>query len=115
MLKKVKIGGKLRSVKFGMNALRIYSDLTNSTLADLMNVSAMSINNMITLVYVGLQEGSRKEKTEFNHKIEDVSDWLDDDFTNVMNEVMEIFVESFPTIDEKNLEAPKLKGAKKKN
>ncbi len=115
MLKKVKIGGKLRPVKFGMNALRIYSEKTNSTLADLMNISGMSITNMIMLVFVGLQEGARKEKQEFDFIIDDVSDWLDDDF-GIVNEIMDIFVESFPNIKEsKNLNAPKKVGAKKKN
>lgn len=88
----VEIGGKERPVRFGMNAIALYNEATNTTLADFQatlqappevvaavrkaqeegresDVTWMppfSTRELIALVWAGLKDGARKEKLEFS-------------------------------------------------
>lgn len=80
MVKQFQIGGELRPVKFGFNALRIFGNLTGLTVFQMERLGEnMSFDHLVKLVYCGLVDGSRVEKKEFTFTVDDIADWLDDD------------------------------------
>lgn len=81
MIKEINIGGKLRPVSYGFNALAMFQSMTGLTLTELNGIdsSKMTLTAMIQFAYCGLKDGARKAKQEFNYSTEDVADWLDDD------------------------------------
>lgn len=79
MIKEIEIGGQMRPVSYGFNALAMFQDLTGLGLAELPTIGMnMPIRHMIAFAYCGLKDGARKSKQEFTASVEDVGDWLDD-------------------------------------
>lgn len=81
MIKEITIGGQLRPVSYGFNALAMFQDLTGLGLNQLSELrpESMTLKIMIQFAYVGLRDGARKSKIDFPFTTEDVGDWLDDD------------------------------------
>jgi hypothetical protein len=101
MIKNYQIGGELRPVKFGFNALRIFGDLTGLSIAKMETLGAdMSFDHLIKLVYCGLIDGARVEKKEFTATLDDVGDWLDED-KGLMMEMFQEFAASMAQPQEK--------------
>jgi len=74
----IKIGSKELPIKFGFAALRNYSNLTGTTLADLDKIGVnMTLDSALTLMYCGVKDGYRATKKEFNLEIDDIADLLD--------------------------------------
>ena len=106
----VKIGGKVYPVKYGYAALRAFSDVTGSNLADLDNLEdEMTMTQAIGMVWAGLKDGARVTKEPFTMDLDDVADLLDED-EGALLKVLKVFSGSLPTA-----ETPaKKKRAKKK-
>lgn len=106
--KHVEIGGELRPVNFGRNALVEFEELTGFSLMDGTS-SLTSFKAMRALVYVGLKWGlyksdGKEPKPRFT--ILEVGDWLGDDYMgpdSATAKVMKIFIDSMPKA--KNVEA----------
>lgn len=82
----VKINGKDFPIKFGFNALRKYSDATNTSLSDLDKLgSQMTLNEALLLIYYGLEDGYRASKQPCEITIDDLSDLIDEDFDALSN------------------------------
>lgn len=80
MTKQFNIGGQMRPVKFGFNALRLFGNLTGLTVFEMERLGeTMSFDHLIKLVWCGLTDGARVEKVEFSGTVDDVADWLDED------------------------------------
>jgi len=95
MVKKVKIGGEQRPVKFGFAALMQFTDATGYKLADLDKIGeSLSLSEALELVRAGLKQGARVEKESFNYELEDIADWLDDS-PEALEQILAIFTESF--------------------
>jgi len=95
MVKKVKIGGEDRPVKFGFAALMQFTDATGYKLADLDKIGeSLSLSEALELVRAGLKQGARVEKESFNYELEDIADWLDDS-PEALEQILAIFTESF--------------------
>jgi len=95
MVKKVKIGGEERPVKFGFAALMQFTDATGYKLADLDKIGeSLSLSEALELVRAGLKQGARVEKESFNYELEDIADWLDDS-PEALEQILAIFTESF--------------------
>ena len=95
MVKRVKIGGEERAVKFGFAALMQFTDATGYTLAQLDSIGdSLTLSQAIELIRAGLTQGARVEGEKFNATAEDVADWLDDS-PGALEEVLAIFTESF--------------------
>jgi len=95
MVKKVKIGGEQRPVKFGFAALMQFTDATGYKLADLDKIGeSLSLSEALELVRAGLKQGARVEKENFNYELEDIADWLDDS-PEALEQILAIFTESF--------------------
>ena len=105
MIKEIKIGGKMRPVKFGWNAYAIFSDISGISVDNLVNFSDIKINDVIVLIYAGLKEGARYKKQEFPFTVEDIGDWMDEDISFI-EEFMKAFIESQPN-SEKTQKIPK--------
>ena len=104
MIVEIEFGGEKRPVKYGMNALAIFGDLTGTGLNDLSKFETeMTFSEVLSLIYAGLKEGARQAKKEFTLTVEDVGDFLDDDVDKIQ-EFMKVFTEQMPK--SKNLEAP---------
>jgi len=95
MVKKVKIGGEERPIKFGFAALMQFTDATGYKLADLDKIGeSLSLSEALELVRAGLKQGARVEKESFNYELEDIADWLDDS-PEALEQILAIFTESF--------------------
>lgn len=95
MVKYVDFGGEPRPVKFGFAALMNFTDMSGYKLNDLDKLGEnMTLSDAVKLIYCGLKNGARVEKKKFNSSLEDVADWLDDN-QNALQEVLNIFAESF--------------------
>ena len=95
MVKYVDFGGEPRPVKFGFAALMNFTDMSGYKLNDLDKLGEnMTLSDAVKLIYCGLKTGARVEKKKFNSSLEDVADWLDDN-QNTLQEVLNIFAESF--------------------
>tara|TARA_R100000773_G_scaffold27464_1_gene23756 strand:+ start:398 stop:736 length:339 start_codon:yes stop_codon:yes gene_type:complete len=76
--KVITIGDKDFPIKFGFNALRKYSIMTNTKLADLQKIGeGMDLNSALTLCYCGIQDGCRVAKKKFDMTIDDLADLFD--------------------------------------
>jgi hypothetical protein len=93
----IKIADKSYPVKYGFNALRLFTNASGLELKDLSELAEkISIDHAINLVWAGMKDGARVEKQEFNLDPADVADLMDEDAT-VLSQCMEIFVASFIT------------------
>lgn len=77
----ITIGDKDFPIKFGFNALRNYSVMTNTSLADLQKIgSNMDLNSALTLCYCGIKDGCRVSKQKLNLTIEELADLFDGNY-----------------------------------
>tara|TARA_R100001163_G_C5059754_1_gene196465 strand:+ start:102 stop:428 length:327 start_codon:yes stop_codon:yes gene_type:complete len=89
----IEINNKKLPIKFGFNALRKYSSKTNTSLQDLDKIGAdMTLNDALTLIYCGIEDGYRAAKQECEIGIDDLADLIDGDFDSI-GKAMEILTE----------------------
>ncbi len=68
----IEIDKKKYPIKFGFNALRKYSTKTNTTLQDLDKLGTdMTLDDALTLIYCGVEDGYRAAKQECKISIDD--------------------------------------------
>lgn len=110
MIKYIKSNGKQYPVKFGLNASFALCEMYglnspdeiqamfNADLQKRLDEGKQTIEDIklfIALAYVGLQEGHRKERLDFDLETEDVVDMIESDNT-VLSQVMEVYISSQP-------------------
>lgn len=103
MTKQVKVNGVEYPVKYGFNALRLFTNKTGINLDELSQLQGkMNIDSAIALVWAGLKDGARAEKVDFDLEVDDVADLMDEDPT-LIEQCVAYFIESFvkPTAGEK--------------
>ena len=89
----VEIAGKKHPIKFGFNALRKYGIKTNTSLSDLDKMgNDMSLNNALTLILCGIEDGFRAAKQKCELDIDGLSDLIDEDHDAIAR-CMEILAE----------------------
>lgn len=92
---KVQVGDKNYSVKYGFNALRIFTNAAGLELKDLEELGeTIKLDHAILLVWAGMKDGARAEKEDFTLTPEDVADLLDEEPT-LLSKCLEFFVASF--------------------
>ena len=89
----VNFAGKERPVKYGFNALALYSQEEKRGLESI--GENITIPEMLSFIYVGLKEGARVNSQEFDLTKEAVADALDDD-PQVLEKFFNIFAEQMP-------------------
>jgi len=95
MTKQILINGTEHPVKYGFNALRLFSNQTGIQLDQLSQLQdSMSIDYAIALIWAGLKDGARVQKVEFDMTLDDVADLLDED-ASIIEQCVAYFVESF--------------------
>jgi len=81
MINEIELGGEKRPSHFGVNALYLYSELTDVPIHKmLVQLENLTFAQMINLIWAGLKAGAIHEKKEFTAEISDVGGWLDQDF-----------------------------------
>jgi len=113
MTEQVLIGGRLRPVRFGFAGLYEYEKRTGRrALADFAELSQgleqVSVELIVQLVYSGLTAGYRHDKQNVDFDEYDVADWITED-TGVIEKVMTVFANSFPTEGNGQTGKPKTK------
>lgn len=89
----LKINDTKYPCKFGFNALRKYSNLTNTSLQDLDKLGQnMTLDSALTLIFCGIEDGYRASKQEMEITIDDLADLIDGDF-ECIGKAMEILSE----------------------
>ena len=97
----ITIGKEDHPIKFGFNALRKYSKMTNTSLADLDKLGQeMTLDNALILMYCGIEDGYRASKQEMKLSVDDLADSIDGDF-NAIARCMEILGEMMGQVNEK--------------
>lgn len=95
MQEHIEIAGKSYPIKYGFNALRIFTAQTGISFQEIGNLSeGITLEQAICLMYAGLKDGARVEKAEFTMTIDDISDLLDED-QEALNKCMEVFARAF--------------------
>ena len=91
-------------VRYGMNALALYGDLTNKPMNDVMkslgNLTSMKLSEVLAFIYVGFVDGARYAKEECKvASTDEVGDMLDDD-PELMNKMIEAYSDQAPPATE---------------
>lgn len=97
MVHYIKFGDKERPVLFGMAALYDYERRTGKkALSEFSSIGAgeVAIATIVDLAYSGLIVGHRKERRDVDFDQYDVAEWLT---PKAMEEVMQLFADSFPS------------------
>ena len=103
----IEINKKKLPIKFGFNALRKYSSKTNTKLQDLDKLGVdMTLDNALTLIYCGIEDGYRASKQECEITVDDLADLIDGDFDSI-GKAMEILAEQMGGSNEKKPKAKK--------
>ena len=100
----IKIGGKLRPIKFGTNSTALLCEIRGITLNDmgLMFSEERIKNNEITggeirdMIYAGLVSAARSKKIEIDFDQYQVGDWIDEIDPNELVKAFEVMGESQP-------------------
>tara|TARA_R110002020_G_scaffold446158_1_gene658350 strand:- start:1127 stop:1480 length:354 start_codon:yes stop_codon:yes gene_type:complete len=109
----IKLGKKDMPISFGFAALRNYSELTKTSLADLQKLGMeMTLNDALTLLWCGVKDGHRRAKQEFDLSIDDLADCLDGNF-DILQTAFEIVGRQMSDGLTKTEKKPKAKGTKK--
>lgn len=91
----IDIADRKHPIRFGFNALREFSRMTGTTLADLEKLGeGMTLDHAVTLMYCGFKDGARKEKAPFRYTVEDIADWIDED-GELIAKVFAVFEQQF--------------------
>ena len=89
----IEINENKHPIKFGFNALRKYSKISNTNLQDLDKLGVnMTLDNALTLIYCGIEDGFRASKQECELTIDDLADLIDTDF-GAIGKAMEILTD----------------------
>ena len=90
MIKKIDIGGEKRPVRFSINALMEFEDITGIDITDPEGrIQMIKMKNIRALAFVGLKHGFKIEhKADPSFTIEDVGDWLD---TQSKDSILDVF------------------------
>jgi hypothetical protein len=102
----MKIGGKDRAVKFGINQSVIYCELRNCSITqmnkDIADLGAGSgdVGVMRDFIYSALKEGARKAGEPFDFTNYDVGDWLENFDESEMESFFKELVDSMPKAKE---------------
>jgi len=103
----IEINKKKLPIKFGFNALRKYSSKTKTSLQDLDKLGTdMTLDDALTLIYCGVEDGYRAAKQECELTIDDLADLIDGDFDSI-GTAMEILTEQMGGSNEKKQKAKK--------
>ena len=95
MQEHIEIAGKKYPVKYGFNALRIFTVETGISFQYIGKLGdGITLEQAICLMYAGLKDGARVEKVDFTMSMDDVADLLDQD-QEALNKCMEAFARSF--------------------
>jgi hypothetical protein len=89
----IEINKKKLPIKFGFNALRKFSSKTNTSLQDLDKLGTdMTLDDALTLIFCGIEDGYRSSKQECSLSIDDLADLIDGDFDSI-GKAMEILAD----------------------
>lgn len=103
----IEINKKKLPIKFGFNALRKYSSKTKTSLQDLDKLGTdMTLDDALTLIYCGVEDGYRAAKQECELSIDDLADLIDGDYDSIAK-AMEILAEQMGGNNEKKPKAKK--------
>ncbi len=105
----IEINENKHPIKFGFAALAKYSKKTNTSLQDLDKLGTdMTLDDALTLIHCGIEDGYRAAKQECKLTIDDLADLIDGDFDSIRR-AMEILAEQMGG----NTKSKKLKAKKK--
>jgi len=91
MIDYIKIGKTEYPVRFGINALRVYSGEYDVPIVELGRIDKKTnLFKLMGLLLAGLKDGARTEKKEFPFTVEDISDWADED-TTLLERMLNIY------------------------
>lgn len=99
----IDFAGSNRPVYFGFNALFLLEKEAGIKLNDA--IGDVSFDLAAQMLIIGLKEGARKEKQEFDLSIEEVRDGMDEYGIDRLDEIIEVLMEFFTKGDEKPGEA----------
>lgn len=77
-VKNIEVNGQSYPVRYDMNALCEFEDITGKSL--LSGMGEVDMRSLRALIYVGLKSGHNfqsKGVTKFTHSIDDVGQWID--------------------------------------
>lgn len=114
MFEYVTVNGKNFPCKYGFNALRHFSRMTGTSIAQMENIgNNMTFDTALILVFCGLKDGARAAKEDFNYTMDDLGDDLDSDM-GAIERCMNLFAEQMGGKNEEKKSQQKARKVKKK-
>ena len=102
-MKVISIGGKNRPVHFGVNALAEFNQATGTNFEWIFRIAEnpmlLDFNQLRWLVYVGLKQGATEHGQQVDFTLDDVGNWLNEDFGKFPEFVKEMS-DTLPKMDE---------------
>lgn len=101
-MKEITINGKATPIHFGMRAVAEFTKRQGSDFAENITTTAAvgSIDSIVALTAVGLNEGARRSGSERRYTEDDVWDIFDEE-PHLVLKVSQLFVESISPLTEK--------------
>lgn len=106
----VEIGGKKRSLYYGMNSLSVFMDEIGIQDVNQIQEATQSLKGMIALVYGLCYVGDKINKNDIDYDSFDVGLWMDD----MEEETLQKIVKKFESVQLMGKTKPQKKGAAKK-
>lgn len=98
----IETGSKKLPVRYGWSALAKFGDSTGKSMDEVleMDITKMTISELLEFIFIGFTEGARKAGQEcvVKDKVE-VGDMMDDD-PDLINKVMDAFAEMSKNVSE---------------
>lgn len=90
---RIPLGGKMRLLKFSLNALASYSQRYNISIEDMQRMSAkrMTLQQLRDVLFFALAEGYRIEGKEVDFTELEVGDWLQDAGGDKLKEIFKAY------------------------
>lgn len=93
MVSMVNLGGADRPVSFGFAAMIKFGKISGRELKEISEIAEFDLEEIIQLSWAGLSDGARRKNQAFEHTLEDVCDWLDEQ-PDMMITLMQMFAEA---------------------
>jgi hypothetical protein len=96
MILDVKLGDKVRTLRFGNYALLLYNNLTNTEAGTIKQIDEeyTNIDLVCDITFCSLQANYKVKREPFNITIQQVAEWLDEADINTISEIITAFTKS---------------------
>ena len=93
----IQLGNKNRPLRYSRRALKmLFAAFGVKTFVELGDkVANAGLDEIDIITHAGLKEGAKQINEPFDHTVEEVGEWLDNEHAGLFNDILEIFMHDF--------------------